>query len=114
MKTRRQKIRFMPFLAKLIFCGWRMIVGCGCGLLGCQEASAQVTVPGRIEAENYDTNGPGISYYDVSTGNNGGVYRSDDVDIESTTDTGGGYDVGWISAGEWLTYTVNVQETAVY
>jgi hypothetical protein len=82
------------------------------------ETSAQVIrpipVPGRVEAENYDTNGPGISYYDTTPGNSGGVYRNDDVDIESTTDIGGGYDVGWISAGEWLNYTLNVAETAVY
>ena len=71
-------------------------------------------VPGRIEAENYDTNGPGISFYDVTPGNSGSVYRQDDVDIEATQDTGGGYEVGWISAGEWLEYDLAVQETAVY
>jgi hypothetical protein len=92
---------------------------CGvAALFLCQQAPAQVVrplqVPGRIEAENYDTNGAGISYFDTSPGNNGGVYRTDDVDIEVTSDTGGGYDVGWISAGEWLNYTLNVQQTAVY
>jgi hypothetical protein len=71
-------------------------------------------VPGRIEAENYDTNGPGVSYYDTTPGNSGGVYRQDDVDIEPAQDAGGGYDVGWIAASEWLNYTLNVQETAVY
>jgi hypothetical protein len=84
----------------------------------CREAPAQVVrplpVPGKIEAENYDTNGPGVSYFDTTSGNSGGSYRSDDVDIEPTTDSGGGYDVGWISAGEWLNYTINVQQTAVY
>ncbi|PWU13190.1 MAG: hypothetical protein C5B50_19715 [Verrucomicrobia bacterium] len=82
------------------------------------EALSQVVrplpVPGRIEAENYDTGGPGVSYYDTTPGNSGGAYRNDDVDIEPTTDVGGGYDVGWIAAGEWLNYTVNVQQTAVY
>src|SRR6478736_2224099 len=82
------------------------------------SAHAQVVrpipVPGRIEAENYDTNGNGVSFYDVSAGNNGNVYRSDDVDIEACSDTGGGYNVGWISADEWLNYTINVAETAVY
>ena len=29
----------------------------------------------------------------------------------STTDVGGGADIGWISAGEWLAYTVNVART---
>jgi hypothetical protein len=90
----------------------------GITLLAANLASAQVVrpipVPGRIEAENYDTNGPGISYYDTTPGNSGGAYRTDDVDIEATTDTGGGYDVGWIASGEWLNYTVNVQTTAVY
>jgi hypothetical protein len=92
---------------------------CGASLLLlCDEAQPQVVrplpVPGRVEAENYDTNGPGISYYDATPGNAGGAYRNDGVDIEVTTDVGGGYDVGWISAGEWLNYTLNVQQTAIY
>ena len=82
------------------------------------NAAAQVVrpipVPGRIEVENYDTNGPAVSYYDDSPGNAGAVYRTDDVDIEATQDTGGGYNVGWIGSGEWLKYTLNVQTTAVY
>jgi endoglucanase len=73
-----------------------------------------IPVPGRVEAENYDTNGPGISYYDDGAGNAGAVWRTDDVDIKPTTDTGGGYNVGWIGSGEWLNYTVNVAEAAVY
>src|SRR6516162_9399903 len=55
-----------------------------------------IPVPGRIEAEDYDTNGAGVSYQDTAPGNSGNVYRQDDVDIEPTTDTGGGYNVGWI------------------
>ncbi|HLP76595.1 MAG TPA: carbohydrate-binding protein [Candidatus Paceibacterota bacterium] len=84
----------------------------------CFQAHAQlgapISIPGRIEAENYDTNGPGVSFNDLSVGNSGDVYRGDAVDIEATSDFGGGYDVGWIEAGEWLNYTINVQETAVY
>jgi hypothetical protein len=91
---------------------------CYLGLILTHEASAQVVrpipVPGRIEAENYDTNGPGVSYYDSTPGNSGLVYRTDDVDIEATSDVGGGFDVGWIASGEWLNYTLNVQTTAVY
>jgi len=82
------------------------------------EAAAQVIrpipVPGRIESENYDTNGVGVSFYDDTLGNSGGVYRTDDVDIEATQDVAGGYNVGWIGSGEWLNYTLNVQTTAVY
>ena len=38
-------------------------------------------VPGRIEAEDYDTGGQGIAYNDTTAGNSGGQYRTDDVDI---------------------------------
>jgi beta-glucosidase len=72
-------------------------------------------LPGRIEAENYDTGGESVAYYNTTVGNPGGAYRSDDVGIESTTDTGGGYDVGYLNSGEWLEYTVNVPDPeAIY
>ncbi|GAB2506140.1 hypothetical protein GCM10008940_04980 [Microbulbifer agarilyticus] len=31
-----------------------------------------------------------------------------DVQTEATTDTGGGQNVGWIDAGDWMTYSVNL------
>jgi beta-glucosidase len=73
------------------------------------------TLPGRVEAENYDTGGESVAYYNTTVGNPGGAYRSDDVGIEATTDTGGGYDVSYINSGEWLEYTVNVPDPeAIY
>ncbi|MFT4927005.1 MAG: beta-glucanase (GH16 family) [Phenylobacterium sp.] len=42
--------------------------------------------------------------YDTTTGNIGGVYKTDNVDIEATSDEGGGFNVGWIAKDEWLTY----------
>ena len=69
-------------------------------------AGTPVPLPGIIEAENFDNGGEGIGYHDVTAGNSGGAYRTTDVDIE--TASSGGYDVGWVSAGEWLQYTVNV------
>jgi hypothetical protein len=71
-------------------------------------------VPGAIQAENYDTFGANRSYYDTTPGNSGGQDRSDDVDIEVTTDTGAGYDVGWIIAGEWLNYSTTVANAGTY
>ena len=62
----------------------------------------------RIEAENY------VNYFDTTSGNTGGAYRNDDVDIESSNDIGGGHNVGWISQGEWLTYQVDVPEDGSY
>jgi hypothetical protein len=74
-----------------------------------------VAIPGTLQAEDFDTGGPGVAYQDSDATNNGGQYRpSEQVDIEVTTDTGGGYNVGWVSSGEWLEYTVNVGEAGTY
>src|SRR5258708_20942217 len=61
-------------------------------------------VPGKVEAENFDTGGEGVAYHDNEAANQGGQYRtSDGVDIEATTDTGAGYNVGWTATGEGCT-----------
>jgi hypothetical protein len=73
-----------------------------------------VTLPGRVEAENFDNGGADVAYRDLSPGNLGGAYRSTDVDLEGTTDTGGGYNVGWMAAGEWLVYSVTVPTAGTY
>src|SRR5690606_36778377 len=65
--------------------------------------------PTRIEAENFDEGGPEIAYHDNDPANRGGAYRNEGVDIQSTTDTGGGFNLGWIEQpGEWLEYTIDV------
>jgi VCBS repeat-containing protein len=63
-------------------------------------------IPGTIEAEDYDEGGEGVAYHDADSGNSGGQYRTEGVDIETCGE--GGYNVGWINAGEWLEYTVDV------
>jgi hypothetical protein len=55
-----------------------------------------------------------VAYRDNTAGNTGGRYRTTDVDIESTSDSGAGYNVGWASAGEWLNYAVNVASAGSY
>ncbi|ELS03362.1 CBM6-containing protein [Xenococcus sp. PCC 7305] len=62
----------------------------------------------RVEAEDYN------SYYDTTHGNEGGVYRHDDVDIEHSNDYDGGYSVGWTQHGEFLTYDVHVPHEGYY
>jgi hypothetical protein len=69
-------------------------------------------IPGWIQAEDFDSGGQNVAYYDLSAGNAGGVYRSTDVDIQSTSS--GGYAVAWTGAGEWLKYTVNVGASGTY
>eukprot|EP00904_Undaria_pinnatifida_P012522 jgi/Undpi1/83/HiC_scaffold_1.g00083.m1 len=62
------------------------------------------SVPGVIEAEEFDTGGEGLAYSDTNTVNKGGEFRPDEaVDIGSTAD---GYYVGWNKVGEYLQYTV--------
>jgi len=73
-----------------------------------------VTLPGTIEAENFDEGGASVAYFDTTPGNRGGAYRQTDVDIEVTSDVGGGWDIGWARAGEWLQYTVDVTATGMY
>jgi hypothetical protein len=63
----------------------------------------------RIQAEDYTDS------YELTHENLGGAdYRIDSVDIEVTTDAGGGYNIGYIDAGEWLEYPVNVATTGSY
>ena len=73
-----------------------------------------VALPGTIQAENFDNGGQGVSFNDSDTVNNGGQYRTTAVDIKASTDTGGGYSVGWTNSGEWLEYTVNVPTAGSY
>jgi hypothetical protein len=52
------------------------------------------TIPAQIEAESYSAmNG---------------------IQFETTADTGGGQDVGWIDAGDWMDYNVNVPTAGTY
>jgi hypothetical protein len=46
-----------------------------------------------VQAEDY------TAFSDSDTGNTGGVYRDDDVDIEASNDEGGGFHVGWRMVG---------------
>lgn len=56
-----------------------------------------------VQAEDF------TNYLDLTTGNTGGAYRTtENVDIEATTDTGGGFNVGWIQQSEWLEYKVTL------
>ncbi len=71
-----------------------------------------ISLPGTVYAVNFDNGGSGVAYRDTTSGNTGGQYRLTDVDIEASG--GGSYDVGWISAGEWLNYTVNVGSAGSY
>ncbi len=71
-------------------------------------------VPGTVQAANYDTGGQGAGYSVSSVNGTANSYRSDGVDLETCTDTGCGYDVGWTGTGQWFRYTVNVASARSY
>lgn len=64
----------------------------------------------HLEIEDYKAGGEGIGFHDTTAGNSGNQYRTapgDDVDVEWASDIGGGYNVGWTNAGEWMYLTVD-------
>ena len=86
----------------------------GTGSTEAPYGGTAAAVPGLVQAENYDTGGQGVAYNVTSINGSANSYRADGVDLESTSDTGGGYNVGWTSAGQWLRYTVNVAAAGTY
>ncbi len=75
-----------------------------------------IEIPGTIQAAYYDKFeggiGQGISYSDISPNNAGDFRLSEYVDASMDFVEGGV--VGWISSGEWLEYTVNVEDQGYY
>jgi len=90
----------------------------------------QVTAPGpqspffptpakdgdRVESENYDKGGEGIAFHDTDTINQGdAAYRpGEGVDIQTTSDTGGLNNVGFLKPGEWLEYTMDFTQSGPF
>ena len=70
-------------------------------------------IPGTVEAENFDIGGQNVAYYDNTPGNNGASYRTSDY-VDITASSEGGNLVGWIVAGEWMKYSVNVTTAGSY
>ena len=74
----------------------------GIAAVFCQQNAAAVVV----QAESFS------SANDTTAGNSGTAACTNtanvNVDIQTTTDAGGGCNVGWIANGEWLQYSINV------
>ena len=64
------------------------------GVLIANISLAQTAVPGTVQAESYTS----------MTG----------VQLETTTDTGGGQDVGWVDTNDWMSYSINVATAGWY
>jgi lysophospholipase L1-like esterase len=95
--------------------GYQAIANCvNLSFFGSQFGGTPAPIPGTVQAENYDTGGQGLGYSVNSVNGTDNGYRSDGVDLEVTSDTGGGVDLGWTSGGQWFRYTVNVATTGIY
>jgi GH35 family endo-1,4-beta-xylanase len=71
--------------------------------------TAPIALPGIVQAEDFDNGINGVAFSDTDDKNDGGKYRTNGVDIGSQATNE--YFVGWTSAGEWLEYTVKVDES---
>ena len=76
-----------------------------------------VSIPGTIEPGKFDYYqggvGQNISYFDNTVSNNG-TYRMDEyVDVEYNGESEGPT-LGWIESGEWVEYTISVEEPGYY
>jgi endoglucanase len=86
------------------------------------------TLPGIVYLSDYDLGKIGHAYWDrdyanygASTGsfqawNSGWVYRNDGVDIEANDDptNSNGFHIGFVAKGEWMKYTIQVEEPGAY
>ena len=85
-------------------------------------------IPGVVYMADFDLGKNNFAYYDkdvadynLSTGeyqawNKGWSYRNDGVDIEKNEDeiNSNGFHVGFVEKGEWLKYTIQVNESGTY
>ncbi|WRZ89113.1 carbohydrate-binding protein [Streptomyces sp. NBC_01007] len=61
-----------------------------------------------MRAEDCDTGGQGVACNVTSVNGDANSYRADGVDLDNTSDTGGGHDVGWTNGGQRFRCTVDV------
>ncbi|MEL6254594.1 MAG: glycosyl hydrolase [Bacteroidota bacterium] len=75
-----------------------------------------ISVPGSFQTAHYDIFeggiGEGIAYQDANVINEGNFRLDEYVDAESNGSEGNV--VGWIRGGEWLEYTIEVQQAGNY
>lgn len=65
------------------------------------------TIPGKIEAEEFDFGGEGNAYHDTDEQNRNKGDRNEGVDMSNTA-------VGYVQSGEWIEYTVDVETAGTY
>lgn len=101
------------------------------GYTGTPFGGTPQTIPGKIEIEKYDLGGAGVAYQADAGGafNKCGFQRNDGLKLQCTQQQGSPADktapgcgeeppgqiyLGYIGAGNWYKYTVNVTEAGTY
>jgi len=78
--------------------------------------AAPHTIPGTIPSGQYDRfeagSGQNISYFDLSADQQGD-WRPQEA-MDGFVDAQQGPSLGWLAAGEWIEYTVDVPEAGIY
>jgi beta-glucanase (GH16 family) len=70
-------------------------------------------IPGVILATDYDYGGEGMAYHDLSNYNEGSGVRQDEW-VDTEYNDNGSANVGWITTGEWLEYSIRVDSGRYY
>lgn len=65
------------------------------------------SIPGKIEAEEFDFGGEGNAYHDNDEENRNKGNRNEGVDMSNTA-------IGYTQKGEWIEYTVNIAKEGKY
>ena len=75
----------------------------------------EIALPGTLQAEDFDAGADGISYHDSDTKKEGDAtsYRTNGGGVDIVKGNGGN-SIGYTATGEWLEYTVNVEEAGIY
>jgi len=71
------------------------------------------SIPGIINATDYDFGGEGVAYHDAETANQGAGPREEEG-VDTEYGDNGIANVGWISSAEWLEYTIHVPQDEQY
>jgi hypothetical protein len=79
------------------------------------DPNTPATIPGTITLSNFDNGGEMVAYHDLDALHKGPAAGSDrqneGVDVEGKGATA---DIGYTISGEWMNYTVNVQNSGLY
>ena len=76
----------------------------------------------RVEAEDFDHGGEGIAYHTENNMSFEKIYRPSNIEIVNAHDACGGYNMGQnggycitnLAYGNWLEYTINIEEEGTY